>query len=146
MACLIGYGASSVVPYLAYETCREIIEKMPAEGRPGYVAALKSYRSALESGVLKIMSKMGISVLASYRGAQVFEAIGISTALVERCFTGTATQIEGLGFDEIAAESLRRHEQGFGAPGRRRTCPTANSRCCKTPATTGSVRRARITR
>ena len=102
MACLIGYGASSIVPYLAYETCREVIEKMPAEGRPTYAQAVKSYRSALESGLLKIMSKMGISVLASYRGAQVFEAIGVSTALVELCFTGTATQIEGGGCKQIA--------------------------------------------
>ncbi len=115
MACLIGYGASAIVPYLAFETCREILEKMPAEGRPTYQQAVKSYRSALESGVLKIMSKMGISVLASYRGAQIFEAIGLSSALVERCFAGTSTQIEGIGFEGIAEESLRRHAAAYGA-------------------------------
>jgi glutamate synthase domain-containing protein 2/glutamate synthase domain-containing protein 1/glutamate synthase domain-containing protein 3 len=104
MACLIGYGASAIAPYLAFETCREIIEKMPAEGRPAYAQALKSYRAALESGILKIMSKMGISVLASYRGAQIFEAIGLSSALVARCFAGTSTQI------------LRRHSLGYGQP------------------------------
>ena len=86
MACLIGYGASSIVPYLAFATCREIIEKMPAEGRPTYAQAIKNYRSSLESGVLKIMSKMGISVLASYRGAQIFECIGLASGLVEKCF------------------------------------------------------------
>jgi glutamate synthase domain-containing protein 2/glutamate synthase domain-containing protein 1/glutamate synthase domain-containing protein 3 len=114
MACLLGYGASVIVPYLGYETCREILEKMPAETRPGYVQALKSYRSALEAGVLKIMSKMGISVLASYRGAQMFEAIGLSSKLVGQCFTGTSSQIEGIGFREIAQESLRRHGLAYG--------------------------------
>ena len=116
MACLIGYGASSVVPYLAYTTCREIIEKMPAEGRPTYADALKRYRSGLEAGLLKIMSKMGISVLASYRGAQIFEAIGLDSKLVEKCFTGTSTQIEGVRFTEIAGESLRRHALAYAAP------------------------------
>ena len=117
MACLLGYGASAMVPYLGYETCREILEKMPAESRPSYVQALKSYRTALESGVLKIMSKMGISVLASYRGAQIFEAIGLSSKLIDQCFTGTSTQIEGIGFREIARESLRRHELAYGKGG-----------------------------
>ena len=116
MACLIGYGASSIVPYLGFSTCREIIEKLPPEGRPSYAEAIKNYRSSLESGILKIMSKMGISVLASYRGAQIFECIGLSTKLVEQCFTGTSTQIEGIGFREIAEESLRRHAQAYGAP------------------------------
>ncbi len=116
MACLIGYGASSIVPYLAFATCREIIEKLPAEGRSTYAGAIKNYRSSLESGILKIMSKMGISVLASYRGAQIFESIGLASSLVEKCFTGTSTQIEGIGFREIADESLRRHALAYGAP------------------------------
>ena len=117
MACLIGYGASSVVPYLAFATCREIIEKMPAEGRPTYAQAIKNYRSSLESGILKIMSKMGISVLASYRGAQIFECVGLASELVKKCFTGTSTQIEGIGFSEIAEESLRRHALAYAMPG-----------------------------
>ena len=116
MACLIGYGASSVVPYLAYATCREIIEKLPAEGRPTYAEALRRYRSGLEAGLLKIMSKMGISVLASYRGAQIFEAIGLDSKLVEKCFTGTSTQVEGVGFREIAEETLKRHSLAYGSP------------------------------
>ena len=115
MACLIGYGASSVVPYLAFATCREIVDKMPAEGRPTYAEAIRNYRGSLESGVLKIMSKMGISVLASYRGAQIFECIGLGTRLVDQCFTGTSTQIEGIGFHEVAEESLRRHALAYGA-------------------------------
>ena len=115
MACLIGYGASSIVPYLAYATCREILEKMPVEGRPTYAQAVKAYRSSLESGILKIMSKMGISVLASYRGAQIFEAVGVSSKLIDKCFTGTSTQIEGVGFREVAEESLKRHTLAYGA-------------------------------
>ena len=91
-------------------------EKMPAEGRPTLASALQNYRTSLESGLLKIMSKMGISVLASYRGAQIFEAIGLASGLVERCFTGTSSQIEGIGFREIAGESLRRHAMAYGAP------------------------------
>ncbi len=116
MACLIGYGASSVVPYLAYATCREIIEKLPAEGRPSYAEALRRYRSGLEAGLLKIMSKMGISVLASYRGAQIFEVVGLDSKLVDKCFTGTSTQIEGVRFHEIAEESLRRHSLAYASP------------------------------
>ena len=116
MACLIGYGASSIVPYLAFATSREILEKMPADGRPTLAAALQNYRTSLESGILKIMSKMGISVLASYRGAQIFEAVGLASSLVAKCFTGTSSQIEGVGFREIAEESLRRHALAYGAP------------------------------
>ena len=72
-----------------------------------------SYKKALENGLLKIMSKMGISLVSSYRGAQIFEAIGISSQLVEECFTGTCTQIEGVGYEEIATESLTRHALGL---------------------------------
>ena len=112
MACLIGYGASAICPYLAYETCREILEKDP-KLEVSVELAQRNYRKALESGLLKIMSKMGISVLGSYRGAQVFEAIGIHSKLIEQCFTGTSSQIEGIGFHELARESLQRHELAF---------------------------------
>ncbi len=112
IACLVGFGASCVNPYLAFETLREIIEKGEIDLDFGKAAI--NYRKALENGLLKIMSKMGISVVSSYRGAQVFEAIGISTKLVEECFTGTATQIEGVGFTEIAQESLTRHTMAYG--------------------------------
>ncbi len=112
VACLIGYGASCVNPYLAFESLRELIEKGTIE--PDFGKAVINYKKALENGLLKIMSKMGISVVSSYRGAQVFEAIGISTTLVDECFTGTCTQIEGLGFAEIAGESLARHAMAFG--------------------------------
>ena len=116
LACLIGYGASAVVPYLGYETVREVLEKQPPEGRAPYADAVKNYKKAVEAGILKIMSKMGISVLSSYRGAQIFEAVGLGTALIEKCFTGTPSPVEGIGFTEIAEESLRRHALGYGAP------------------------------
>ncbi|MEI6337149.1 MAG: glutamate synthase large subunit, partial [Verrucomicrobiota bacterium] len=111
VACLVGYGASGVNPYLGLECLRELIERGTVESDFGKAAML--YKKALENGLLKIMSKMGISVVSSYRGAQVFEAIGISTKLVEKCFTGTSTQIEGLGFVEIAQESLARHALAY---------------------------------
>lgn len=115
MACLIGYGASCVNPYLAIETAREILEK-DEKGEVGtdFAGALLNYRQALENGLLKIMSKMGISVVSSYRGAQVFEAIGISSALISECFTGTSSQIEGIGYKEIAQECLTRHAMAYG--------------------------------
>ena len=112
IACLIGFGASCINPYLAFETLRELTEKGSVE--PDFGKAAISYKKALENGLLKIMSKMGISVVSSYRGAQIFEAIGISSQLVEECFTGTSTQIEGVGFEEIATESLTRHALAFG--------------------------------
>jgi glutamate synthase domain-containing protein 2/glutamate synthase domain-containing protein 1/glutamate synthase domain-containing protein 3 len=112
IACLIGYGASCVNPFLALETARELIDKGAVAADYGQAAV--NYRTALENGLLKIMSKMGISVVSSYRGAQVFEAIGISSAVVEECFSGTATPIEGLGYNEIAEESLARHALAFG--------------------------------
>jgi len=139
IACLVGYGASCVNPYLGLETITEVRENMLLEAQNavnaagddgGKIAKAKKaleeaeaftfgkaaihYKKALENGLLKIMSKMGISVVSSYRGAQVFEAIGISTKLVEKCFTGTSTQIEGLGFAEIAQESLARHALAYG--------------------------------
>jgi len=111
VACLIGYGASCVNPYLAFEAIRELIDKGKLEEKFSSLAL--NYKTALENGLLKIMSKMGISVVSSYRGAQVFEAIGISTKLVDQCFTGTDTQIQGVGFTEIATESLTRHTMAF---------------------------------
>ncbi len=113
MACLIGFGASAVCPYLAFETIREIHERESGAEVSALVRSLANYRVALENGLLKIMSKMGISVLGSYRGAQVFEAIGISSKLIERCFAGTSSQIEGIGLREVARESLQRHELAY---------------------------------
>jgi glutamate synthase (NADPH/NADH) large chain len=110
MALLIGYGASAINPYLAFET----IEDLAARGLLGDVGidnAVRNYIKASGKGVLKVMSKMGISTVASYTGAQVFEAIGLSQELVDEYFTGTSSKLGGIGLDEIAEESARRHRR-----------------------------------
>ncbi len=113
IACLIGYGASAVCPYVAYGTIRELLEKGQLGETATYEKMVRNYKVAIEKGLLKIMSKMGISVVGSYRGAQIFEAIGISTELTEKCFSGTPSKIEGIGFKEIAMESLARHRLAY---------------------------------
>jgi glutamate synthase (NADPH/NADH) large chain/glutamate synthase (ferredoxin) len=112
IACLIGYGAAAINPYLAIETIRELLER--DNGSADLAKSLVNYRKALEAGILKIMSKMGISVVNSYRGAQIFEAIGLSSKLIGECFSGTPSQIEGIGYREIAGESLARHGMAYG--------------------------------
>ncbi|WP_066588072.1 glutamate synthase large subunit [Cellulomonas timonensis] len=117
-ALLIGYGAAAVNPYLAMETVEDL-------ARSGYLPgvapeqAVRNLIKALGKGVLKVMSKMGISTIASYRGAQVFEAIGLSHALVDRYFTGTTSRLGGVGLDVIAAEVAARHADAYPASGNR---------------------------
>ncbi len=109
---LLAYGAGAVNPYLAYETLRD----MELEGIIKDVHiddALKNYRKAIDKGVLKVMTKMGISTLQSYRGAQIFEAIGLSRKVIDRYFTWTASRIEGVGLDVIAEEAQRRHDYAY---------------------------------
>jgi glutamate synthase domain-containing protein 2/glutamate synthase domain-containing protein 1/glutamate synthase domain-containing protein 3 len=110
---LIGYGASAVNPYLAIET----LEDQAARGHlaPGvtFETALKNYKKAINKGLLKVCSKMGISTLQSYRGAQVFEAIGLNKSLIDRYFTGTASRIEGVGLDVLAREAKMKHDYAF---------------------------------
>jgi glutamate synthase domain-containing protein 2/glutamate synthase domain-containing protein 1/glutamate synthase domain-containing protein 3 len=116
MACLISYGASAVYPYLGYATVRELLEKGALGDGATYPKAIRKYQQALEKGLLKIMSKMGISVIGSYRGAQIFEAIGINSDLIIKCFAGTPSKIDGIGFAEIARETLTRHHLAFAGP------------------------------
>lgn len=118
IACLIGYGASVVNPYLVFDTFREMIFRGGKDGieEKTFAQACENYRDAIEKGVLKIMSKMGISCISSYRGAQIFEAIGISSAVINECFTTTESQIEGIGYREIAQESLTRHDTAYHQP------------------------------
>ena len=114
MACLLGYGASAINPYLAFETITSLVESGKLEGFDGGVAkALAAYRKSAEGGLLKIMSKMGISTLSSYMGAQIFEALGLAPQLIEECFTHTPSKIRGAGYVEIARDVLRLHETAY---------------------------------
>ena len=116
VALLVGYGASAINPYLAMETVEELVRSGMIEGLTPE-EAVKNLIKALGKGVLKIMSKMGISVVGSYAGAQAFEALGLSPDLVEKYFTGTSTLIGGVGIDVIAAESAARHADAYPEDG-----------------------------
>ncbi|MFC1658560.1 glutamate synthase large subunit [Candidatus Omnitrophota bacterium] len=123
LALLFGYGADCVNPYLAYEAIRYLIEEK--EIRLELKSALKNYNKALTDGILKILSKMGISTLRSYRGAQIFEALGLDNQLIERCFTGTISRIGGVSLEGIADETINRHRQAYPERGVGRTYLTS---------------------
>jgi glutamate synthase (NADPH) large chain len=114
IALLLGYGAGSVNPYLAFESLDDLIRQglLP---NVTHNDAVKRYVQALNKGVLKVMSKMGISTLQSYCGAQIFEAIGLDRAFVDQYFTSTASKIGGIGLQEISEEVRRRHSGAYGA-------------------------------
>jgi glutamate synthase (NADPH/NADH) large chain len=111
-ACLIGYGATAVNPYLAFETLDHMIQEgMLTE--TDYEQAVSKYVKAAIKGVVKVLSKMGISTIQSYCGAQIFEAVGINQIVIDKYFTGTPSRIEGIGMDVIAEEAQIRHARGF---------------------------------
>ena len=110
-ALLAGYGAEAVCPWLAYET----IAAMNLPAKVDAKDAKKRYIKAINKGLMKVMSKMGISTYQSYCGAQIFEAIGLNAEFVAEYFTGTATQIEGIGLGVVAEEAMRTHRSAFGA-------------------------------
>ncbi|MDB4937970.1 MAG: Glutamate synthase large chain [Labilithrix sp.] len=110
IALLIGFGAGAVNPYLAFESISEIAQDAPMD----LATATKNYVYALKKGLLKVMSKMGISTIASYHGAQIFEAIGIAKPVVDAYFTGTASPLGGIGIAEIATEARMRHAGAYG--------------------------------
>jgi glutamate synthase (ferredoxin) len=112
MATLIGYGCGAINPYLAFEAIDDMIREGVLEGMD-HKKAVKNFIKACTKAVIKTMSKMGISTVASYRGAQIFEAIGLNRDLIAKYFTGTASQVEGGGIDIIAKESKIRHRSGF---------------------------------
>jgi len=123
VALLIGYGAAAVCPYLAIET----VEYLAREGMLDRVSSRKAAANlikALGKGLLKIMSKMGVSTVASYTGAQIFETIGLGPEVVDECFAGTAARLGGVGFDQIAADNAARlaaaYPQGASGPAHRR--------------------------
>ncbi|RKQ17239.1 glutamate synthase large subunit [Ureibacillus endophyticus] len=110
-ASLIGFGADAINPYLAYASVEEAIES--GHITISYQDAVKKYRKGIAEGVVKVMSKMGISTVQSYRGAQIFEAVGISKDVIDQYFTGTASQIDGINLETIGEEAKRRHEAAF---------------------------------
>ncbi len=111
-ALLAGYGAEAINPYLAFETLNVLAADLPADvdGKE----AVKRYIKSIDKGLMKVMSKMGISTYQSYCGAQIFDAIGLADDFVARYFTGTASRIGGIGLAEVAQESARRHQDAFG--------------------------------
>jgi glutamate synthase (ferredoxin) len=111
-ALLLGYGAGAINPYLAFETLDDMIGQGLLPGLD-QATAVTHYIKALNKGVLKVISKMGISTIQSYRGAQIFEAIGLDNAFVDRYFTWTASRIGGVGIDVIAEETAARHAKAF---------------------------------
>ena len=116
VALLIGYGAAAVNPYLALETVEDLVSRGVIDGI-SVEKAVRNYIKALGKGLLKVMSKMGVSTVASYRGAQIFEAIGLSQDVVDAYFTGTTTKLGGVGIDVIAEEVARRHAAAYPPSG-----------------------------
>jgi glutamate synthase (NADPH/NADH) large chain len=115
-ATIIGYGASAINPYMAFET----IHSLNQQGALGNISdeeAYKNYQKAIGNGLLKVMSKMGISTLQSYQSAQIFEALGLGSDVIDKCFKGTISRIEGLSFDDLAQEVLVRHNLAFQKEG-----------------------------
>ncbi len=112
-ALLIGYGASAINPYLAIETLEDLALRERLPQNVTFEKALYNYIKSVNKGLLKVFSKMGISTLQSYRGAQVFEAIGLNKDMIDRYFTGTASRIEGVGLDVLAREAVMKHTLAF---------------------------------
>jgi len=111
-ACLAGYGAEAINPYLAFETIVAMKDRLP--GSLDDYEIVKRYIKSIGKGLLKVMSKMGISTYQSYCGAQIFDAVGLKADFVAKFFAGTHTRVEGVGLAEIAEEAVRRHTDAFG--------------------------------
>jgi glutamate synthase (NADPH) large chain len=120
IALLIGFGAGAVNPYMAFETIAELVHQKLLDKDLDVATASANYVKALKKGLLKVMSKMGISTIASYHGAQIFEALGLSADLVATYFVGTSSPIGGIDLADVAREARARHADGFGpdAPAR----------------------------
>ncbi|OOZ37853.1 glutamate synthase large subunit [Solemya velesiana gill symbiont] len=111
-ATLAGYGAEAVNPYVAFDTIQSLLPSLPED--LSFEEAQKRYIKAVGKGLKKVMSKMGISTYQSYCGAQIFDAVGLSTPFIDEFFTGTATTVEGVGLPEVAEEAVRWHADAFG--------------------------------
>jgi glutamate synthase domain-containing protein 2/glutamate synthase domain-containing protein 1/glutamate synthase domain-containing protein 3 len=110
---LLGYGANGICPYVAFSTIRGLAEERRLESPCTPEEATDNYINAVKKGLLKTFSRMGISTIRSFTGAQIFEAVGLRSDLVDTYFAGTASRVEGIGLDEIAAEVMARHSQAF---------------------------------
>ncbi|QDU80391.1 Ferredoxin-dependent glutamate synthase 1 [Polystyrenella longa] len=110
---LTGYGADAINPYLAFEAMFQAVRDGVLESEWTHEKIVKTYRTGVKKGMLKVFAKMGISTLASYKGAQIFEAVGLNSEVIDRSFIGTASRIKGIGLDIVAEEAIRRHEIGY---------------------------------
>ena len=135
-ALLIGYGCSAINPYLAFETLDDLIREglLPDTD---HKTAIKKYIKAAIKGVVKTMAKMGISTIQSYRGAQIFEAVGLNSEVVDKYFTWTPSRIEGVGLDVIAEEALARHRRAF--PDASRSTPSSTPAASINGATAANI-------
>ena len=113
MCVLLGYGADAICPYLALECILKMNRENLIRKKLSDEQVVANYKSSVDGGILKVMSKMGISTLASYKGAQIFEALGLDDSVIDRCFAGTASRIRGLTFEKIAEDAFAFHERGY---------------------------------
>ncbi len=132
--CLAGYGAEAINPYLAFDTLLDMHKRGELPKEVDAYEVVSRYIKSIGKGILKVMSKMGISTYQSYCGAQIFDAIGLKSDFVDKYFTGTATMIEGVGLDEIAEETVSRHTDGLrqrsgAAQQRSRSAASMRSAC-----------------
>ena len=143
-ACLAGYGAEAINPYLAFETLVAMKGELPQKLDEKEI--IKRYIKSIDKGLLKVMSKMGISTYQSYCGAQIFDAVGLKSEFVAKYFTGTATRIEGVGLAEIAEEAVRRHRDAFSDAPIYRACSMSAATmrsACAARSMSGTRRRSR---
>ncbi len=112
-ALLFGYGADAVNPYLAFATIKNLKDSKKLDTDLSYEELEENFIKANDKGLLKVLSKMGTSTLRSYRGAQIFETVGLSLESVEKYFTGTCSRLSGIGTDQLALEAIKKHEKGF---------------------------------
>ena len=110
-ALLFGYGATAINPYLSFAVLDDLVKKNDLQ--LDFHTAEKNYVKSINKGLLKVLSKMGISTLRSYRGAQIFEAVGIASDVLNKYFRGTTSRIEGIGIEDIAKESIASHKKAF---------------------------------
>ncbi len=111
--CLLGYGADAICPWLAMEAILKVAREGLVKADLSAKQLIDNWTHAVDNGILKVMSKMGISTLASYKGAQIFEALGLASDVVDRCFAGTASRVSGSDFTLLAMDALEFHDRGY---------------------------------